>query len=160
MDLDTLVKIIENMEIVDDPESLLENPDPEIVLWPGYVPEGWKFLRGEEEEGYYTLSWQHQQEDRPVFSQLYLTQVEHGYKMNSWNRTWSGASKGTKEVLTVGDWEVTLWYNDTRIEAFWYIDLVDYVLTSTGGNKLSREAFLQVLESLVPAEDPASLLTN
>ena len=160
MDLDTFVKIIENMEVAEEPQTLLKNPDPGAVLYPEYLPEGWKYLRGEEEDGYYTLTWQHQQEDRPIFSQLFLTQVEHGYQMNAWNRTWSGPDKGTKEELSIGDWEVTLWYNDTRIEAFWFIGHVDYVLTSTGENRMNREDFLQVLESMAPADNPAELITN
>lgn len=145
--MDDLIRILENMEFIDDPQSLLEGISSTTVLYPEWIPDGWDLQRSEQVDGFYSFAWQHQVQNEPVFSHLYLEQMEHGFKMNSWLRIWS-PMKGTKEILDINGMEITIWYNDTRIDAFWYVGDVDCVLSSDGENKVSLEEMIRILESL------------
>ena len=150
--MEDFIWILENMEFADDPQHLLEELVPTTVLFPSWIPDGWELQRTENTDGFYSFAWQHQAQDTPVFSHLYLEQMEHGYKMNAWLRIWSPV-KGTKEILDINGLEVTLWYNDARIDAFWYVGDVDYVLSSDGKNMVSREDMIRILESMEKIAD-------
>lgn len=157
MSMEDILRVMESLETIENPETFLQSTAPEQTLFPEWVPEGWDKLRAEVLDGYYTFTWRHQVTGEPVYSNLTLEQMEHGSQMSSWMRSWLGPIDRSSEYLTIGQWDVTIYYNDTRIDAFWSADDVDYVLHTDGENMVCLEEVIRILESLSQTEEPEAL---
>ena len=151
----------ENEETQSTVPELTRAPLQETVWYPAYLPEGWEQVWGcTNLDGFYAFAWERDLENTAIRAHLELEQFESG-SLSGYVREWETDVGGfTKEVRTIGGWEVTIYSKDTKIEAFWITENCDYSLCFRGPDGMTVEEIVQIIENLQIAEDPQSLLTE
>lgn len=144
----------ERVEYVAAPEIV--SPETQESAWlPSETPEGFALKLGTVVYGCYEFYW----EKGDMDATLELLQRD-GWDEGTIQQWETTTAEHTKEVVTIGDWEVTIYAREGKTEAMWQTETCNYLLTSRGREALSSADVIQVIESLEIVPDPEAWLTE
>ena len=125
------------------------------------IPAGWKLVLGRmQSSGYAQFEWRYQPEGSSLWSVLTLEQGAPGEFRRMILEHETTTQKTEKLELTVSGITVVVYSRESVFQAYWTDGKADYELAHRGMNGLSLERFLEILQSIAPAEDLSGLLTR
>ncbi len=157
---ETLDAILSSLTPVEDfrPYVRMERAEPanleiqpvQTALFPAAVPDGWVLAANSGRQTDSTWSWIWSYADR---SGLELLQETEPTSCDCERLDWLGSMEDYRSYeTTVGDWRVTVFESDFKAALLWKTETTYVVLRSSGPDRLSAEALLQIAESLQPLQ--------
>ena len=138
------------------------NQNAILPVWvPTELPEGWNLALGRVlSSGYAQFEWRCQPEGSSLWSVLTLEQGAPGDFQRMILEHETTTQKTEKLELSVSGITVVVYSRESVFQAYWTDGEADYELSHRGMNGLSLERFLEILQSIAPAEDLSGLLTQ
>ena len=120
----------------DTPTEPTSGPVVQEIWFPTHIPQGWRMESGVRyDDGCCEFVWKYAHEDTAIESYLELAQFLNDSGPHSVYEWETGNSDYTKQIHQIGDWTVSVYSADKKVQAFWVMDGYDYVLTMKGTDK-------------------------